>query len=197
MSDRIVSREDLLAELVRSGDSDSVARAFYSVARHAVSAFLFNPDPDIVETATSETLLAICRYGHTFRGDAKVSTWVRCIARREAARCAQREAGSRAGTESLADEGVRRRVEASCVVVSRPRAVAEAIEHLRERIPNPNWRRIWLLANEPGRHRSHEEVGRLTGYTPNSVAVILSKVRSLLNRVEQPCSFSGVVQISV
>ena len=180
MSGHHASAEDPFADLIRSGDPESIARAFHPAVRGLVRAYLFTADPDLIETATSESLLAICRYRHTFRGRARAWAWIRRITVREAARCAKQEARARPpGTLPIDDSRPASIMEA--LARQAPSLPSEAVADLRARIPNPAWRRIWLLWHEPGARRTHEEIARLTGYTPGSVAVILSRVRSLLN----------------
>ncbi len=53
----------------------------------------------------------------------------------------------------------------------------EAVEILEVAVPNPVWREIWLLHNDPGQGLSARELAQRTGYSVGTIAVILSKVR--------------------
>ena len=179
-----VPEEGELERLIRSGTSDQVARAFHPHVRRIVLRTLSGDcDPDIVVTATTDALLAVCRYRSSFRNEAKVLTWIHVIARRAARKCARRE-HARTCRIRLVDPATLAEWTAERALV-RPQArqSVEAREALAALIPNESWRRIWLLANDPDLCLSRAEVARLTGYTTASVGVILSRVRGRLNDV--------------
>ena len=73
---------DPFSALIRSGDCERIARELYPLARRYVSSVLRQSDDDLIETATSETLLAVCRYHGTFRGKSSSKSWLYTIARR-------------------------------------------------------------------------------------------------------------------
>lgn len=178
--------EDGLGELIGSGTPDEIARALQPQVRRVVARTLSgDSDPDLLTTATNDALLAVCRYRSSFRNESKVSTWVHVIARRAARKCAGRER-SRLACISLLDPESLERVAKDFLVAPQFRGAAEAREVLGALVPNESWRRIWLLANDPNLGLSREEVARRTGYTPASIGVILSRVRSRLNRVSSP-----------
>jgi len=163
---------DSLARLIRSGNPEKTARELYPVIRRMVKSVLRGGDPWLAETATHDALLAICRYHHTFRGTSKASTWLWVVARRSAGRCAQRH---RPPDSEVLLEDVETVVPQ--VGVPDPLSATDALDLLARAVPNPDWRLIWLLWNEPGAARTHEEVARLTGYTVGSVEATLSKIR--------------------
>jgi DNA-directed RNA polymerase specialized sigma24 family protein len=172
-----------LGELIGSGTSDQIARALQPQVRRVVARTLFgDSDPDLLATATSDALLAICRYRSGFRRESKVSTWVHTIARRAARRCAVRERSRRSRIFLLAPESLERVAE-DLTTEPQVRGAAEARIVLEALVPNESWRRIWLLANDPDLDLTREEVARRTGYTPASIGVILSRVRGRLNGV--------------
>jgi DNA-directed RNA polymerase specialized sigma24 family protein len=177
-----IPREDRLGDLICSGSPDQIARAFHPQVDRIVRGTLRRPhDPDLLVSATSDALLAICRYRSGFRRESSASTWVHVIARRAAQKCAARE-GLRTRTVTVLDPEALARI-ADRAVESKPfRSAEEAGEVLGALIPNPAWRRIWLLANDPAQRMSNEEIARRTGYTVASVGVVLSRVRRRLNR---------------
>lgn len=161
--------------VLRSGDRDRIARELYPLARRMVISVLRTSDPDLIETATSDTLLAVCRYHETFQGRSRVETWLYTIARREALRAA----AASWRWLSLDDESAADLL-AGLATWPDTAAPSDAWVELRTAVPRPEWRRIWLLANEPGVRRTLAELARRTGYTEGSVAVILSRVRKRL-----------------
>jgi len=167
---------DRLAELIRSGDTDLLSREIYGLVERIVRRAVGSSDRDVVTTATTETVLAVCRHARSFRGDSHAATWIHTIARREAFRSARCERARRMPSidDGSHSEAIRLGEETS------PCSRADALATLASLVPNDDWRSIWLLANEPGPRRTHAEVAALTGYTPGSIGVILSRVRALL-----------------
>jgi DNA-directed RNA polymerase specialized sigma24 family protein len=171
---------DPLAELIRSGEEDRIACGLRPIALRMARAILGVADPHLVATAANDAVLAACRNGRLFSGKSRVTTWLYTITRRAALRCRAKENGWKSWEEIGGD---------SVPVGSNPLSSGEspvartlAMEHLSAVVPSPEWRRIWLLRNDPEKRLSHEEVALLTGYTPGSVAAILSKVR---RRIEE------------
>jgi RNA polymerase sigma factor (sigma-70 family) len=173
--------EDRLGDLICSGSPEQIARALHPHVHRIVRRTLRRPhDPDLLVSATSDALLAVCRYRSGFRRQSRASTWIHVIARRAAQKCAARES-VRARTFTVLEPEALARI-ADRDVGSEPfRSAEEAGEEVGALIPNPAWRRIWLLANDPAQRMSHEEIARRTGYTIASVGVILSRVRRRLN----------------
>ena len=169
-----------LDQLIRSGCPESISRAAYPVVRRMAASVLRGRDEELVETAAHDALLAICRYHASFRGDSKVTTWIYPIVRRAAGRAARRWRAAAAVDPALAAASV-------SVRPASPDPLAHRAAHaeLRRAVPNPAWRRVWLLHHEPGANRTHEEVARLTGYTPGSVAVTLSRVKRRIEEAVQ------------
>jgi DNA-directed RNA polymerase specialized sigma24 family protein len=177
------SVEDPLGDLIRSESPEQIARVLFPHVRRIARSVLVGRDPHLIETAAADAVMAVCRYRSGFRGQSKASTWVHTITRREAIRHARQESKRTAVMVSCNDE-FDRGCPADVPTADPPLFSArEAMEMLRELVPNPAWRQIWFLWNTPGTPRSREEVALLTGYTPASVGVILSRVRSRLNRV--------------
>jgi DNA-directed RNA polymerase specialized sigma24 family protein len=174
-----MSENERLAALIRSGDPERISRALCPIARRMVRAVLRSADRDLIEMAVSDTLLAVCRYHHTFAGRSRATTWLYTIARREALKCVYR-AGPVQNFVSLSDDDVCRAVEIELAVTPAIGERLDAAVELKSLVSNPDWRRIWLVKNAPGANRSHEDVARLTGYTAGSVAATLSKVRRRL-----------------
>jgi RNA polymerase sigma factor (sigma-70 family) len=171
-------RGDPLGDLIRTGDPEFIACVIYPGVRRVVGRILTRRDPDLIETAAGDAVLAVCRHRSGFRGQAKASTWIHAIARRAALRCASRDAAYRARLLSWSEEADREERDERRALVPCPLSAREAIETLEAAIPNPDWRRIWLLWNDPRARRSHAEIAALSGYTPGSVSVILSRVRA-------------------
>lgn len=168
---------DPLAELIRSGDAEAISRELYPVVREMVKSVLRDADPHLTTTAAHDALLNVCRYHRTFRGSSRATSWLYIVARRAALRA--RRASVPPPGEVPLDEV---RAGTDPPVFLRP---DDALALLELAVPNPAWRRIWLLWNQPGAQRTHEDVARLTGYTPGSVQVTLSRVRGLIARVVQ------------
>lgn len=169
--------KEYLADLIRSGDPDTIVRELYPVARRMVAGVLRVSDPHLLDTATHDALLAVCRYRYTFRGESQVTTWLYTVARRAALRTVKH---FRSLESSVLDpRPLSERALGGWVGCVRPDPEARiaARELLGQLVPNPDWRRIWLLWNEPGCLRTHGDVARLTGYTEGSIAATLSKVR--------------------
>ncbi len=176
-------REDFLGHLIRTGQPEQIARILYPHVRRIATRVLGGRDPDLIDTAAGDAVFAVCRHRFAFRGHSMASTWVHTITRRAALRCARRESTRTAWLVSWDEETEQGRLKDGCAVVPHPLSSYEAIETLREAVPNPDWQRIWLLRNDPGAGRSHEEIALLTGYTPGSVGAILSRVRARINTV--------------
>jgi RNA polymerase sigma-70 factor (ECF subfamily) len=167
------------AALIRSGDAARIARELDPLARRMIRSILYSADADIIETAVSDGLLAVCRSGGAFRGESRVTTWLHTILYRAAMKSA-RDAARWSRYVSLDDADSARSVQDRTCTTPIPTATLEAWELLGDLVPSPDWRRIWILWNDPGVQRSHEDVARLTGYTPGSVATTLSKIRRRL-----------------
>jgi DNA-directed RNA polymerase specialized sigma24 family protein len=183
--------EDPLGDLIRFGTPDQIARELHPHVRRVVGRALPHPlDRDLLASATNDALLAVCRYRAGFRREAKASTWVYVIARRSALKCAVKE---RARTRDLrlVDPAELARIADGRGRLEEHRCGEEAVEDLLALVPNAAWRRIWLLAHDPSGRASHEEVARRTGYTAASVGVILSRVRSRLNRARRGATVHG------
>ena len=180
----LLEGRDPTADLIRSGDAERIAEHFYPVVRSFVRRFIAPCAPDLIETAASDTLLAICRYGHTFRGRSRPTTWIYQIARRKALACLRSEAAYRARFCSADDPAVTQEIALASRVTVHPRARRVGIELLASLVPNRAWREIWIMTNDPDLLLSDEETAAATGYTPGSVAVIRSKVRQRIARGE-------------
>lgn len=166
-----------LSELIRSGDADKIVRALHPVVRRMVGAAVRSRDADLLDTAAHNALLAVCRYHHTFAGRSRATTWLYTIARREALKCVRSASAVAQNLISLSDDDVSRTVESEFATTPALGESLDAMKRLEALVPNPEWRQVWLLWNDPGTNRSHEDVARLTGYTPGSVSATLSKVR--------------------
>jgi RNA polymerase sigma factor (sigma-70 family) len=174
-----------LGQLIRTGSPESIARAAYPVVRRMAASVLRGGDEALVETAAHDALLAICRYRAGFRGDSKATTWIYPIVRRAAGRAARRWSA-----HEVVDPVLAAGADPSPPAAPDPLARRAARAELCRAVPNAEWRRVWLLHHEPGAHRTHEEIARLTGYTPGSVAVTLSRVK---RRIE---AWENAVQIA-
>ncbi|MBM3320841.1 MAG: sigma-70 family RNA polymerase sigma factor [Candidatus Eisenbacteria bacterium] len=176
----MLTRVDPLAELIRSGEEEEVARRLLPIARKMARAVLGLADPDLVATAANDAVLAACRNGRRFEGRSRATTWLYAITRRAALRCMSKENG----WKSWEEIGGNGNPAASHALASATSPIARTLaqEHLCTAVPNEEWRRIWLLRNDPKKRLSQEEVARLTGYTPGSVAAILSKVRKRIEK---------------
>lgn len=164
--------EEHLSTLMRSGDHDLLARELYPIARRMVSSVLRTTDRDLIETATSETLLAACRYCHKFEGHSRITSWLYTIARREALRAWK----STPDHVVLDDVAIAEYVDTAAATQD-DTGYRDACRLLHTAVPRAEWRRIWLLENASGGRRSRSEIAEMTGYTEASIAVILSRVR--------------------
>lgn len=139
---------------------------------------------DLVAEATYAALTNVCRYRSGFRGasEGEARAWLRTVSRNALRRVAGRHARWRTfhtladphALESLGD----RRLQETPPVWSRREAWALIVRAL----PSPALRDLWLLSERPGRARSSAEIATLTGRTPGSVAVSLSRARSAIRR---------------
>ena len=69
--------EDRLGDLICSGSPEQIARAFHPQVDRIVRRTLRRPhDPDLLVSATSDALLAVCRYRSGFRRESSASTFV-------------------------------------------------------------------------------------------------------------------------
>ena len=166
---------DHLSALIRSGNRDKIARELEPLVRRMVTSVLRTSDRDLIETATSDTLLAVCRYHATFQGRSRPTTWLYTIARREALRVLRTSFTFVSLEEHTGADALARLSTTPHVSVA-----SDAWIDLQIAIPRPEWRRVWLLANAPSPRRSLSEVARLAGYTQGSVTVILSRIRRAL-----------------
>lgn len=169
-----------LADLIRSGDPERIAREVYPIARRMAGSVLRSPDSHLIDTAAADAVLAVCRHGRKYRGDAKPTTWIYRIACNAALRCARRQNRWYA-FRAMFDTGATSPLPGATESTAGDEASRLDAERLVLRlVANPDWLRIWLLWNEPGAARTHLDIARLTGYTPGSVAATLSKVRRRL-----------------
>jgi DNA-directed RNA polymerase specialized sigma24 family protein len=174
-------RGDPLDDLIRTGPPERIARVLFPHVHRIASCILTGRDPDLIETAAGDAVLAVCRHRDDFRGRAKASTWIYAITRRAALHCARREAAYRARTLSWNEESDRELLDEGRAPLPCPLSAREALEALERAVPNPDWRQIWLLWNDPETKRSHAEIASLKGYTAGSVGVILSRVRAQIS----------------
>lgn len=172
------NRGDPLDELIRWGDPEQIASVLLPRVRRIANCVLRGRDRDLIETAAGDAILAVCRHRAGFRGHARASTWIHTITRRAAIRCARRDAAYRGRLRSWGERTDLGPPDWSSALAQHPLTAREAIEILEEAVPNPAWRQLWLMWNEPEATRSHAEIASLNGYTPGSVAVILSHVRA-------------------
>ena len=167
------------AATLRHATDDDLVRELYPDVETIARSVLGPHDDHLVLTATHDALLAIRRARHGFRGDAAASTWLYTIARREALRAGKRDRRSR-HVEVLVDEEVYARIVETLHEDPVALGMIVALEELEEAVVNADWRRIWLLYNEPEARRGHAEVAAMCGRTEGTVAVTLSRVRGLL-----------------
>lgn len=179
---------DCASALIRSGDAERIAEHFYPLVRSFVRSLVGSDSPELIETAAADTLLAISRHGHAFRGHARPTTWIYQIARRKAWACLRREAACRARTCSTDDPAVSYEIEMAVPVFTEPCARQIGLETLAALIPNDAWRHVWILANDPELQLTNAGVAAMTGYSAGSVAVIRSKVRQRLRQGDRDSS---------
>lgn len=160
-----------------------------------------HPDrEDLVAESAYAALRNITRYRSGFHGgcerEARAWLWAVCrnAARREAGRQGRR-LRPLVVTDPVAlaltiDRAVRHRPEDG--------ADLRDPDLLARLIPNPVWRRIWLLHNRPGEALSCEEIAAVTGYRPGSVEVLLSRARALIRSGMEPvrvrCSTRSAIE---
>lgn len=166
---------DHLSALILSGHRERIARELEPLVRRMVASVLRTSDRDLIESATSDTLLAVCRHHTSFRGRSRATTWLYTIARRASLRVVRKDrAHALAFDPAGVDSGFPPSVPPAAFV-SR-----NAWTEFRAAVPHAGWRRVWLMANLPGVALPIPEIARRTGYTAGSVAVILSRVRRKL-----------------
>ena len=173
------SRAERIGALLRHAPDDELVRELLADVEAIVRSVLGPRDPHLLLTAAHDALLAVVRYRHGFRGDGAASTWLFTLTRREALRAVGREARRQRLEIALDDEAFEGAMR-SLATTTTPDAALVATETLEERVANPDWRRIWLLYNEPGAGRDHAAVAGLCARTERTVAVTLSRVRALL-----------------
>ncbi len=165
-----------IAALLRTATDDDLVRELFADVDTIVRSVLGpQVDPHLRRTAVHDALLNVVRARHCFRGDGAASTWLYTITRREALRSVRRD--RRPQEVQLAHEDFEI---ASRRLVEGPTGATALLAHeaLECAVPNETWRRIWLLYNEPGARRDHDEVARLCDRSPGTVAVTLSRVRA-------------------
>jgi DNA-directed RNA polymerase specialized sigma24 family protein len=179
--------EDHLGDLIRSATDDTLVRGLRADVERMVRSVIGVRDPHLVQTAANDALLAIVRHRRGFRGDCRASTWLYVVARRAALRAVGREQRQArrelrwAGDPAGIGPGARQlELAAAASEGPGPGAALVARELLQELVPNPTWRRIWLLYNDPELRLSHAEIAARTGRTPGTIAVTLSRVRALI-----------------
>jgi RNA polymerase sigma factor (sigma-70 family) len=172
--------QDRIGHLLRSAPDDDLARNLHADAEGIVRSVLGARDPHLIQTAVNDALLAVVRYRRGFRGDCRASTWLYVVARREALRVIAREA-RRARNELSIDGAQLNRLTADATSDAHPGSALDARDLLDELVPNPAWRYIWLLYNDPRLRLSHAEIAARTGRTPGTIAVTLSRVRALID----------------
>lgn len=160
-------------------DDEALARELIADVTSIVRSVLGPRDPHLLQTAAHDALLAVIRYRDGFRGDARGSTWLYTVVRHEALRVARRESRRGAVEICVGEEGEHLLHEARATAAT-PDATLIGWELLRELVPNRDWRKLWLLYNDPDQRMSHEELARASGRTVGSVAVTLSRVRGRL-----------------
>lgn len=173
------SRAERIRGLLHHASDDELVRELLADVEAIVRSVLGHRDPHLLLTAAHDALLAVVRYRDGFRGDGAASTWLFTVTRREALRVVRRESRRQRLEVTLDDEsfdGVTQRLSTTTA----PDAALIATEILEERVANPDWRRMWLLYNEPGVGRDHATVAALSARTERTVAVTLSRVRALL-----------------
>ncbi len=185
------SRITLLECLTGSLDHSSIRAALYPEVQDMVrialrlgpAASLSPDDEDLIAEATYRILDSVCRYRRTFRGRTgkQAYAWLWVVCRRASVREAKRRQVRRRRqvvcepdvVQALADRGPSARP-------APPLLRSEALKLLARAVPNHLWRRMWHLHNRPGFARDCEEIARITGRTPGSVAVTLSRIRSAI-----------------
>ncbi len=170
---------DRIGDILRIAADDELANALYADAEGIVRSVLGARDPHLIQTAVDDALLAVLRYRRGFRGDSRASTWLYVVARREALRIVTRET-RRAQYELSLDGASFDQLPALESSDSHPAAALTGLELLNELVPNPTWRQIWLLYNDPCQRMSHAEIAACTGRTAGTIAVTLSRVRALI-----------------
>lgn len=179
MPSTTAARADRIGELLRSASDDHLVREIYADAEAIAHSVIGPRDPHLVLSAAHDALLAVLRNRHGFRGDARGSTWLYTVVRREAVRSARRESRRRA-VELCLDENSYDRAIASHFEPPDSGARLVAMEVLEECVLNGDWREIWLRYNDPTTRPSHDEVAAEFGRSVGTVAVTLSRVRGLL-----------------
>lgn len=175
----IPSRAERIRRLLHHASDDELVRELLADVEAIVRSVLGHRDPHLLLTAAHDALLAVVRYRDGFRGHGAASTWLFTVTRREALRAVGREARRQRVEVALDDDSFDGAMQALATTTA-PDAALIGVEILEERVSNPDWRRVWLLYNEPGVGRDHATVAALCARTERTVAVTLSRVRALL-----------------
>ena len=162
-----------------------VERMIRITLRLGPRASLSPDDEDLLAETTYRALDSVCRYRRTFRGrtEREACGWLWVLCRNAAAREIRKHRTRRDRhltcdadrLQALAD-GARR------MDPGPPLTTLEATALLSRAVPNPRWRELWHLNNRPGAALDVGEIARLTGRTPGSVAVALSRIRAAIRR---------------
>lgn len=139
---------------------------------------------DLTAEATYAALTNVCRYRRGFRGasEGEARAWLRAVARNALHRVARRHARWRSFHTLVDAASLEGHVDRDRQDAPPDWSRCEAWTLITQALPAPALRRLWLLSEQPGRAMSCAEIAALTGRTPGSVAVSLSRARAAIRR---------------
>ena len=181
--DATAGRTRRIARALATVNDEELTRDLFTDALRIARSVIGSHDPHLSLTAAHDALLAVIRHRHRFRGEGSASTWLFTIVRREALRVVGRER-RRSAHENTMDERTFEHATMECATWDEPVAALLGREIFERAVTNPVWREIWLLYNDPDLRLSHEEIAARTNRSPGTVAVTLSRVRALLEDVD-------------
>jgi len=134
----------------------------------------FTNDPGLADDLTQETLVQVWRRLPTFRGDAKLSTWIYRIT---VNLCLMDKRKARPASGDL--------TETTAIAAPESPGPNEAALHLRRAITRlPRRQRAVVLLHLE--ELSHQDVGQVLGLTENNVGVLLHRAKGRLRELLTP-----------
>ena len=162
-----------------------VQRMIRITLRLGPPAALSPDDEDLLFEATYRALDSVCRYRTGFRGNTEREAygWLWTVCRNAARRQAGKHRARRDRQVACDADLLEALADRDAVAGADPSLTpAEARAVLDRAVPNPEWRRLWSLRHRAGAPLDCREIAQVTGRTPGSVAVTLSRIRNAIRR---------------
>jgi RNA polymerase sigma-70 factor (ECF subfamily) len=177
------SEEELIQafafEETREAAFEEVVRRYYSQVRRWI--YRWVQSPEIAEELTQETFLAAWEKLHTFRGEAKLSTWLYTIARRKAFAYLRKDPARQWIPWPMMEEGeVWDPAAEADVPYERLFRELEAVQATLTPIQQKVYRAVW----EEG--RPYKDIASELGLRPNTIKAHVYHIRQRLWKFLRP-----------